>query len=288
MARTDTSITRRADFETPCSSCCSQAPCHGWGCPYSFGYGGTNSFAEGNALAAAYTTECVGGAVCATQQYDAQSQYPMPPEELYPLQGNDPPDTSLYYPADFYRARCEATDFNNEQRARQDEACKADYDGDYFPRYRSRSGSATVCSYRTVEDRMSTPVQQAAGTETQWHDVEPEAVKDKTYLPIQRKRKRNKAQRYALLNEDPWTGAVSPHSVVCRGCNKTIQLDARNDYYPGLWEKHRDGRCDGVKRALAEERRVRSVQEAMWEFMEEEVGTSGLLTLPESYCRQTM
>jgi hypothetical protein len=56
---------------------------------------------------------------------------------------------------------------------------------------------------------------------------------------------RTQAQRRAILNADPWTLSVAPHHVVCRGCKKTIKLDARSLYYPGLWEKHRD-RCEGV------------------------------------------
>ncbi|KAJ7183830.1 hypothetical protein C8R46DRAFT_1067924 [Mycena filopes] len=60
-----------------------------------------------------------------------------------------------------------------------------------------------------------------------------------------KKSARTEAERRRTLEDDPWTLEVTPHEVVCRGCRRTIKLDRRSRYYPGLWEKHRD-RCDHV------------------------------------------
>ncbi|KAJ7480249.1 hypothetical protein B0H11DRAFT_2193814 [Mycena galericulata] len=48
------------------------------------------------------------------------------------------------------------------------------------------------------------------------------------------------AERKATLENDVWTGSVEPKRVVCRGCGKTIRLNKRSCYYPGLWLKHRE------------------------------------------------
>ncbi|KAJ7105970.1 hypothetical protein C8R44DRAFT_329106 [Mycena epipterygia] len=58
-----------------------------------------------------------------------------------------------------------------------------------------------------------------------------------------------------MLERDEWTATVTPHDVVCRGCRRTIKLDRRSRYYPGLWEKHRD-RCEHVGRMHAERARA--------------------------------
>ncbi|KAJ7730961.1 hypothetical protein B0H14DRAFT_2998709 [Mycena olivaceomarginata] len=48
-------------------------------------------------------------------------------------------------------------------------------------------------------------------------------------------------QRRALLAADPLIrpGSITPHTVGCAVCKKTIRLDRRSRYYPGLWVKHR-------------------------------------------------
>ncbi|KAJ7470224.1 hypothetical protein B0H11DRAFT_2434417 [Mycena galericulata] len=58
------------------------------------------------------------------------------------------------------------------------------------------------------------------------------------------------AERKFILEKDPWTGLVDKKRVVCRGCGRTIKLDARSDYYPGLWEKHRM-RCQDIRNGKA-------------------------------------
>ncbi|KAG7095507.1 hypothetical protein E1B28_006246 [Marasmius oreades] len=60
-------------------------------------------------------------------------------------------------------------------------------------------------------------------------------------------------QRKAKLENDPWSDKtrLTPKSVFCLGCKQFIRLDRRNDYYPGLWLKHRAS-CLGIARAVKE------------------------------------
>uniref|UniRef100_A0A0W0FQK3 Uncharacterized protein n=1 Tax=Moniliophthora roreri TaxID=221103 RepID=A0A0W0FQK3_MONRR len=74
----------------------------------------------------------------------------------------------------------------------------------------------------------------------------------------QRSRKRKdtfdrEEQRKAKLENDPWSDKtrLTPKSVFCLGCKRVIRLDRRNDYYPGLWLKHRE-LCQGIARAKRE------------------------------------
>jgi len=46
--------------------------------------------------------------------------------------------------------------------------------------------------------------------------------------------------RKQVLEEDPLIDAVEKKRVHCKICDKWIRLDGRNDYYPGLWNKHRE------------------------------------------------
>ncbi|KAG2749538.1 hypothetical protein P692DRAFT_20832840 [Suillus brevipes Sb2] len=61
------------------------------------------------------------------------------------------------------------------------------------------------------------------------------------------KRRRKEDKRKKELEEDEYTEDVQPKSVKCRGCQKTIRLDKRSRYYPGLWVKHR-GKCPGIRK----------------------------------------
>ncbi|KAF9261316.1 hypothetical protein L218DRAFT_502421 [Marasmius fiardii PR-910] len=62
--------------------------------------------------------------------------------------------------------------------------------------------------------------------------------------------------RKAKLENDPWSDKtrLTAKSVFCLGCRRDIKLDRRNDYYPGLWLKHR-GLCRGIARARARARK---------------------------------
>ncbi|KAJ6579076.1 hypothetical protein DFH09DRAFT_337964 [Mycena vulgaris] len=58
------------------------------------------------------------------------------------------------------------------------------------------------------------------------------------------------AQRKAALEADPWTLKVELTKLVCRGCGRTVRLDGRSRYYPGLWWKHRE-HCERVRSGCA-------------------------------------
>ncbi|KAJ6479094.1 hypothetical protein C8R45DRAFT_358979 [Mycena sanguinolenta] len=65
-----------------------------------------------------------------------------------------------------------------------------------------------------------------------------------------KKTARTEAERRLILESDPCALRVTPHDVLCAGCQRVIKLDKRSRYYPGLWEKHRE-RCEGVERIEA-------------------------------------
>ncbi|KAG6872883.1 hypothetical protein C0995_005588 [Termitomyces sp. Mi166 len=66
----------------------------------------------------------------------------------------------------------------------------------------------------------------------------------------QRTRKRKNCtdpnERRRQLEADEWTLEVRSTIVRCLGCKRWIKLDQRNEYYSGLWDKHRD-LCRGIK-----------------------------------------
>ncbi|KAF9457572.1 hypothetical protein BDZ94DRAFT_200101 [Collybia nuda] len=80
----------------------------------------------------------------------------------------------------------------------------------------------------------------------------PQLFKDATAVKAPPPRKRKKyatdmVERKMLLEADEWGREATAKSIVCQGCDKRIRLDKRNDYYPGLWTKHRD-KCKEIIR----------------------------------------
>jgi hypothetical protein len=57
--------------------------------------------------------------------------------------------------------------------------------------------------------------------------------------------------RKRSLENDDWSLDVTPTSVKCCACGRTVSLDKRSRYYPGLWLKHR-GKCMEIKRLETE------------------------------------
>lgn len=57
----------------------------------------------------------------------------------------------------------------------------------------------------------------------------------------------DETERKALIESDVWAGEVTAISVECKGCGKTVSLDKRSMYYPGLWVKHRS-KCPAIRR----------------------------------------
>ncbi|KAG7090998.1 hypothetical protein E1B28_010065 [Marasmius oreades] len=60
----------------------------------------------------------------------------------------------------------------------------------------------------------------------------------------------SESQRRELLENDPWSdrSQLTPHSVYCRGCGRTLALDKNpaRKYYPGHWKHHRS-RCTAIQ-----------------------------------------
>ncbi|KAF9457615.1 hypothetical protein BDZ94DRAFT_1272695 [Collybia nuda] len=64
---------------------------------------------------------------------------------------------------------------------------------------------------------------------------------------IRKKNVMDKGTRRQLIERDAWANNATPKSVECKGCGRTIKLDKRSDYYPGLWHKHRN-KCPAIRR----------------------------------------
>ncbi|KAJ6573419.1 hypothetical protein DFH09DRAFT_1151830 [Mycena vulgaris] len=75
-------------------------------------------------------------------------------------------------------------------------------------------------------------------------------VAPQTQRTRKKKSAHTEAQRKAALEADPWTLKVEFAKLVCRGCGRTIRLDGRSRYYPGLWWKHRE-HCERVRSGCA-------------------------------------
>lgn len=72
-----------------------------------------------------------------------------------------------------------------------------------------------------------------------------------------RKNMMTEKERKDFLENDDWTGGVTEVTVECKGCSKTISLDKRFTYYPGLWIKHRR-HCSVIRRFGATEAEKKS------------------------------
>ncbi|KAG6915218.1 hypothetical protein DXG01_012663 [Tephrocybe rancida] len=88
--------------------------------------------------------------------------------------------------------------------------------------------------------------------------------------PWARKRKNcmDVGERRRALMADPWTLEVHSTVVKCGGCRRWIKLDQRNEFYAGLWAKHRD-LCKGVREGRGEvvPKRVRKRKYASPRFL---------------------
>jgi hypothetical protein len=57
--------------------------------------------------------------------------------------------------------------------------------------------------------------------------------------------RKNEDERKQGLDNDKYAEDAQPKSIKSRGCHKTIKLDNRYRYYPGLWLSHRKI-CKGI------------------------------------------
>jgi len=96
----------------------------------------------------------------------------------------------------------------------------------------------------SVEESMPMPhvpnifpsvLQQDTITQTQSRRVSPQQPEQKLKKNIM-----DWKIRKQTLEADPLLDAVEAKRVYCKLCKKWVKLDARNDYYPGLWIKHRE------------------------------------------------
>lgn len=94
-------------------------------------------------------------------------------------------------------------------------------------------------SHRTMPQALSVPAVRASVPETPASE-----------LQTRKKNMMDEDARRQKLEDDEWTTSVTAKSVKCKACGRTVSLDKRSRYYPGLWVKHR-GKCMEVKRLEA-------------------------------------
>ncbi|KAK7456376.1 hypothetical protein VKT23_010624 [Stygiomarasmius scandens] len=119
----------------------------------------------------------------------------------------------------------------------------------------SRSSSPSSSSSSSFRSRRSCRKLPAGTFEAYDIDNSPPVSRISHSHSRPRKRKgrcKTEAERRATLENDPWSDAtrLTSKSVFCMGCKKDIKLDKRNEYYPGLWLKHRK-LCPGIRSAKA-------------------------------------
>jgi len=117
----------------------------------------------------------------------------------------------------------------------------------------SRSSSPSSSSTSSFRSRRSCRKLPAGIFEAYDIDNSPPVSRISHSRPRKRKgRCKTEAERRATLENDPWSDAtrLTSNSVFCMGCKKDIKLDKRNEYYPGLWLKHRK-LCPGIRSAKA-------------------------------------
>ncbi|KAJ7225124.1 hypothetical protein B0H12DRAFT_1149501 [Mycena haematopus] len=146
----------------------------------------------------------------------------------------------------------------------------------------SSSGSTTDDNARDIRSPSPSPSRATRHTSTSTSTAEADLPGSLPSAP--KKSARTEAERRLALESDPCALRVTPHDVLCAGCRRTIKLDRRSRYYPGLWEKHRE-RCEGV--AKIEERPVASTSSSS-SSADTNVNVSARVLAPrKSYYRTT-
>ncbi|KAF7341524.1 hypothetical protein MVEN_01889900 [Mycena venus] len=117
----------------------------------------------------------------------------------------------------------------------------------------SRGSSSSPSSSESLfEDNSYMDPAPSVGGTSRTSSASP-SVTSASSTSLVKKTARTETERRLALENDQWALRVTPHEVDCRGCRRTIKLDRRSLYYPGLWEKHRD-RCEEVNKLREAER----------------------------------
>ncbi|KAJ6499479.1 hypothetical protein DFH09DRAFT_1336486 [Mycena vulgaris] len=220
-----------------------ESPCGRRGCPEIFKYEGIDPFGGLEALVKAHKPHCVSRILGATGRCDTGWQ---PSREMME-QWQQPNGGAVYT----YRGQSVGATEEDEMNWKASQTNlvyrtpDASDDGDVHASddemsIRSRSDTPEPpCRKQKRPNKRRLPSKVPLGP----HEVH---IKKSSH---------SEAYRKAALENDPWTQSVEPTKVVCAGCEKTIRLDQRSRYYPGLWEKHRD-RCDDVEKGRAQKHKT--------------------------------
>ncbi|KAJ7132554.1 hypothetical protein C8R44DRAFT_731210 [Mycena epipterygia] len=230
------------------------------GCAHIFQYEGTNPFEELAAMVKAHKPHCIGRNFSATHPRKIAWE---PSEEMVKHFRKADANTVIYEGDCSYHNPATDMDDPDCERPHVDQASHQVDDGQTCAT--DSYTDERVCAPQTAEqhfqpyqhkvmhdftedisiDSRSDSAGSRATSRCTAND-DTDSISDKAAPRKPKKTARKEDERRALLVNDPWTLTVELNHVICRGCERSIKLDGRSRYYPGLWQKHR-GRCPGIQ-----------------------------------------
>ncbi|KAJ7473584.1 hypothetical protein B0H11DRAFT_2282469 [Mycena galericulata] len=220
---------------------CFESQCGRQGCTHVYqGRDPEKGLAGMSAQVNAHGAHCVGKNFRATAAYQTDwNRVKMRPE--FRLEETDDWDTTLVSDVDWSISEdCHQKDSESIIATRRHELYRL-YEADEDSMKGFRDGDFNL-TYPESNHSRSTP-------STYETDDEDDSMGEPPAPQPKRKPKktaRTEAQRKSDLENDPWILSYDVNEVECGGCGKSIKLDARSRYYPGLWLKHRL-RCATIK-----------------------------------------
>ncbi|KAJ7116860.1 hypothetical protein C8R44DRAFT_738733 [Mycena epipterygia] len=228
------------------------------GCPHIFRYEGTNPFEALAVMVRVHRPHCVGRNSDTTHPCRIAWQ---PSEEMVKHFLQADADTLIHgedynYPiTDVHDTGCERPhvdqpyhQVNDEQNCAtdiyMDEVACASQPAEQQVQLDQDDVMHDLAEDISIDSRSDSAGSRATSSYTAGDETDTTSHKAAPRKP--KKTARKEDERRALLVNDPWTLAVELNHVVCRGCERSIKLDGRSRYYPGLWQKHR-GRCPGIQ-----------------------------------------
>ncbi|KAJ7479598.1 hypothetical protein FB451DRAFT_162534 [Mycena latifolia] len=219
--------------------------CRRRGCTHIFRHQGSNPFEALEAMVKAHEPHCVGRDFGATHRCDTGWQ---PPPEM--VQAWRQPLSAPALPNDDCIG---ATDMDWESPPLSQPSCELHHSESDDEAMDGSDGDREISTHRNAAARRrrnatAAPRRKPKPTKPYTYPTAPESGRSSNKPQGEHVKKScySESERKMALEADSWTLVVEPTQVVCRGCGKTIKLDQRSRYFPGLWRKHRE-RCAGVK-----------------------------------------
>ncbi|KAJ6556818.1 hypothetical protein DFH09DRAFT_1365514 [Mycena vulgaris] len=286
-----------------------QSQCGRRGCTYVFRYEGTDPFAALAAMVKAHKPHCVGRDFGTTHRCDTgwapseemAKQWERPAGDAARSTSKRPAGTTDKETMDYdmenrwEQAEDDAgmstsegsagtTDMDCDTAGTRQQCRAADVPGDKAIQNGDDKVMQNAHSVLPIRRRSDATGRQCrkpkAAPATTAKQAPKKMASPQTQRTHKKKSAHTEAQRKAALEADPWTQTVELTKIVCRGCGRTIRLDGRSRYYPGLWLKHRE-RCTHVRSGCALSDKPRK-NDAMCSDAEP---ANKLMTITEARCR---